>query len=341
MLILIAFLGQFLMDSCHSLIMDQQPSFVPMDVLRNAQPSTLCSSDAKSRLAKDEAYATAILNAWKEECVQRSNSEKPIDNIGTPWKYRRRSDGADLYGYIVSPSKTNEAAKLPGILLFHTAAGPQDVFLRWKADSLIQTLGCVVFIADLLSDETGYCWTDKERYTATREALLHPGKHNRPLLRETIQASLLELQNYHLVSSDRIAALGWCLGGHPILELGLMQDPAIKALISYHGVFRGAVINEKSTESNINDGTSNKCQVLICHGADDPFVDDADVEMVKEALITHCGCQVNVLNFQGVRHGFTNPAQDWHPNREAFGFDKNAAQVSWKETIQILKDAFS
>jgi len=322
-------------------MMDQPQNFVPMDVLRNAQPSTLCSSDAKVRLAKDEAYATAILNAWKQEYVQGRESEKPTDSaIGTPWKYRRRSDGADLYGYIVSPVTTNDAAKLPGILLFHTAAGPQDVFLRWKADSLVQTLGCVVFIADLLSDETGYCWTDKERYAATRGALLHPGKDDRPLLRETIEAALLELQNHHLVCSDRIAALGWCLGGHPILEFGLMQDPAIKALISYHGVFRGAVINEKFTESNVNDDTSKKCQVLICHGVDDPFVDVADVEMAKEALIKHFGCEVNVLNFQGVRHGFTNPAQDWHPNREAFGFDKNAAQVSWQETIQILKDAF-
>ena len=37
------------------------------------------------------------------------------------------------------PISSTSAAEnsLPGIILFHTGAGPQDIFLRWKADSLV------------------------------------------------------------------------------------------------------------------------------------------------------------------------------------------------------------
>ena len=91
----------------------------------------------------------------------------------SPWIYHDE-EGTPLYGHIVRPKldsaanadaaaskrKKNKKSYHPGILLFHTAAGPQDVFLFRKAAALASdpNLRCVVLICDVLSDQDGWAW---------------------------------------------------------------------------------------------------------------------------------------------------------------------------------------
>lgn len=313
-----------------------------------SSPQSLCQSDAISspQLAKDEDYAQAIIHQWRTDVTHDVDA-----TVGAPFSYIRTSDDTTLHGYLVMRSKvlkntlvppSNEHNKLPTIILFHTGAGPQDVSLRWKADLLARNpiwgpKGCIVLIADLLSDSTGWTWTERSKYDKVRTELLScttkEGQTQRWKLRESIDAALDALVELDLVDEERIAALGFCLGGHPILELGRMNRPGVQALVTFHGVFDGMEWNPKC---ELPDKQQDGKKVLICNGKSDPFVKDSQLEAARNTFETN-GWKVELLNLDGVKHGFTNPAQDYNPS-EAFAYDEGAAQTSWLKTIDLLKE---
>ena len=103
-----------------------------IDIL-NLDPSTLSQQDvsnSRPQLAKDEEYASAILTAWKEEVATR-NIGGDETSVSSPITYQC-NDGQSLYGHIYrrSSSTTNndaiEERSVPGIILFHTGAGPRE-----------------------------------------------------------------------------------------------------------------------------------------------------------------------------------------------------------------------
>jgi dienelactone hydrolase len=315
----------------------------PLETLMNIKnPSEICTaSKDKPRLAKDVEYASAVLEAWKKDAQSYHPNGQ---NVGSRCVYHESNGKMDLNGYIVAPSDLVEAGRsaqkkkeeVPAIILFHTGAGPQDVFLRWKADILAQELNCIILIADIISDSDGYAWSDRTKYDKMRKSVLEvseeDGQIARWKLRRTIAAAIDYLKNLNFVKVGNIGAMGYCMGGHPILELGMMQVRSIKALISYHGVFDGV----KEYESDPNDtSTDINTQVLICNGKNDPFVQQNDIEKAKN-LLEKKGCHVTILNFTEVKHGFTNPAQDYNPS-EAFAFNKDASKKSWEATLHLLR----
>jgi len=98
----------------------------------NSNPSSLssCSNSTRPQLAKDEEYASAILTAWKEEVANRDR-EDDERSVSSPITYQCCNESS-LYGHIYrrSSSTTNndtiEERSLPGIILFHTGAGPRE-----------------------------------------------------------------------------------------------------------------------------------------------------------------------------------------------------------------------
>jgi dienelactone hydrolase len=253
---------------------------------------TLCQAgDDGPRVAKDYDYAVAVLDAWKQ---QEADSDSPWNTESRPIAYSCTDDSAattttTLYGRLIrrrrrqrpredsssatesSPSNT----KIPGIIFFHTGAGPHDVFLLWKAAALVNSMmpdddntstdtdddGPTVLVADILSDATGWAWDDdKTQYMAARDAVLavedygtNDDSHQyRPVLQQRIRAAIDTLLKVEpRVDPENLAALGWCLGGHSILALGRMQTQMqqqqeqtqmpwrMRAMVTFHGVFDG------------------------------------------------------------------------------------------------------
>jgi len=333
------------MPSTHAIDL-KNSAWTPLHILRETQdPSSICISTINSpRLAKDVPYANAVLKAWKGESKlwpTNDDSDKNM-SVGAPFTYLRKEDGAIFNGYLVAPSKLVKSAQAhaaPAVILFHTGAGPQDIFLKWKADALVQKLQCAVLIADIISDGEGYAWSDRDRYEVARKDILTAYEENEEIarwkLRQTISAALDFLRGVEFIDGNKIAGLGWCMGGHPILELGLMQEDSVKALVSYHGVFDGV---KDHLEKMCKDAkqTDSPTRVLIFNGKEDPFVPQNDVNMAKKILESQ-GCDVNIMNFDSVRHGFTNPAQDYNPS-DAFVYDEDAANSSWESTINLLRE---
>ena len=99
----------------------------------NSDISTLSKQDkstGRPQLAKDEEYASAILTAWGKEVGTRDREDNET-SVSSPITYHC-NDKSSLYGHIYrrSSSTTNndtiEERSLPGIILFHTGAGPRE-----------------------------------------------------------------------------------------------------------------------------------------------------------------------------------------------------------------------
>ena len=313
-------------------------------------PSDLSkSSSTGPQLAKDVEYAQAIMKAWTLDASERTASTcRHVE-----YKCNNK-DGTSLYGCIYRRSQLIEnntnTSSIPGLILFHTGAGPQDMFLRWKADSLVNDKelfpnGCVVLIADIIGDREGWAWNDRLKYETIRKSILIPDeKGERNELKCRIQAAIDTLSAQPGVDAGKIAALGFCMGGHPILECARMNLPAVKALISYHGVFDGVeklshVSSSDTASSKSDDNVStSKPDVLVCTGEDDPFVGKQDLTLAT-AMFNDIGCNCRVMNFQNTKHGFTNPAQDYNPS-DAFAFNEDSYLQSWSATRDLLKKSF-
>ena len=236
----------------------------------------------------------------------------------------------------------------------------EDIFLRWKADSLVVQTGCVVLIADILGDETGWAWYDRDKYDTLRKKVLLPDENGeRKQLGNRVQAAIDTISTQHGVDKDRIGVMGFCLGGHPVLELTRMKNPSVKALVTFHGVFDS--IKKLSPISSGQDVAN--CNVLVCSGADDPFVADKDLSEAM-SLFKDLGYQSKLMKFQNTSkyhpelndvstfphylplllltshmttgHGFTNPAQDFNPN-DAFAYNDEAYHKSWSAALELMK----
>jgi len=340
---------------------------------------TLCcpQEDGSPQLAKDFEYATAVLEAWKRE---EEDAEALWNAETLPISYVDPDDGTVLHGHVVRKRRAEKEGDnnkavgndVPGVLFFPTAAGSHDLFLLWKAAALVNSgifsnddsnddRGCVVLIADLLSDDTGWGWdTDRTKYSRCRDAVLQREEKTgkRPVLRSRIRAAIRAIATQiDGVDANRLAALGWCFGGYPVLELAQMGTEgisvrgsggdgdgddrvhvAVKAMATFHGVF-GDDADDGVIEQPEKFGDT-PCEVLICHGAEDPFVSDASLERALETL-QRCGyVTTSLLQLKEAKHGFSNPAQDFNPS-PAFGYDHDAATKSWKQTLALLKRRLS
>ena len=224
------------------------------------------------------------------------------------------------------------------MVLFHTGAGPQDVFLRWKADALANDReafgdkGCVVLIADILGDESGWAWRDRDKYDRVHKSLLVPDKNGeRHKLRGRVRAALKAISSQPGVDPQRIGALGFCLGGHPIMELARMQEPSVRALATFHAVFDGvAKLSAVESSAGVSD-----CKVLVCTGDDNPFVPAADLSAALGAF-RGLGYHSEARPFAETCHCFTNPAQDVNPSA-AFAYDEEASAAAWTAVLSLLK----
>lgn len=293
------------------------------------------------RIAKDDQYLESVLKIWSQE-GKRSHS---VETRAVRYYANDDHKSNPLCGHLLRRKyvATNDGSfkatqSLPAILLFHTAAGPQDVFLYYKADVLLQNLDCVVLICDIMSDADGWGWDpDRARYNEVRQSLM---EHEAQLLRERVLAAIQTIIGTASppVDTKKIAAMGWCLGGQPILELARLNlensDFSVQAMISFHGVFARDGGLPVAMPAGKRDNTSTS-RILICNGQEDPFVAPGDLVGATNYLQSS-GFEVEILQLEKAKHGFTNPAQDFNTN-PAFGFSIEGAGLAWSKAMELLR----
>mmetsp|Transcript_28360 Transcript_28360/g.84910 ORF Transcript_28360/g.84910 Transcript_28360/m.84910 type:complete len:367 (-) Transcript_28360:8-1108(-) len=269
------------------------------------------------RIARDDAWAATLRGAWKGTVKTSPTVERIV--------YAADENGEALYGDALRPAFHKEA--LPIVVLYHTAAGPRDLFVYWRAEILCD-LGYAVFVADLFGDEKGDGW-DGAWAAKPRAALKDP-----EVLQQRAAAALKVAKQLGKgpqggeVDAERCAALGWCLGGRAAVALASLRPEGLKVAVSFHGVFEPSTLAESFDDAPAP-------RVVLCHGADDPFVPEfgATVDALGAAGVP---CETHV--FPGARHGFTNPAQALN-EADAFAYDAPAAGAAWAIAVHHLADA--
>jgi dienelactone hydrolase len=122
----------------------------------------------------------------------------------------------------------------------------------------------------------------------------------------------------------RIAAIGYCFGGHCVLELA-RTGADLKAVVSYHGIL--------TTQLAATPGTI-KAHVTAYCGGRDPYAPREAIDGLRRELDA-AGARHQITVFSEVEHSFTDPDAG-RMGRPGIAYDPLADRVSWAGTIAAL-----
>lgn len=206
----------------------------------------------------------------------------------------------------------------PGILVFHENTGLTD-HEKGRAQRLAE-LGYVALACDMFG-ERAIPASDAERRAAFeqfREKKLLPRAN----------AGLQALAAQPQVNPLQIAAIGFCLGGMAALELA-RSGADLCGVVSFHG---GLTTQKPAVADRM------KAQVLVCHGAADPFITLEQVVLFTKEMEA-AAVDFRVVLYGSAVHGFTNPAAD-HFRRPGIAYDRASDRRSWNDMRQFLEELF-
>ncbi|MFZ4835454.1 dienelactone hydrolase family protein [Rouxiella sp. Mn2063] len=224
-------------------------------------------------------------------------------------------EGQTFQGRLVFRKDITE--KQPGLLMTPNWMGATD-----DAVTLVTPVvekGYAVFIADLYGE--GVRPTNAEEATAAMMSV-----RDQPAERLRTQAALDALLSQQIVAVDKekVAAFGFCFGGHNVLELA-RSGADLKAFVSFHG----------SLDTTDTAGAKNiKGAVLVLHGASDPLVPDEQVQtFVKEMKAQNIDWQL--VSFGGAVHSFTDP----HANAPGFSqYNEKVSKRAFDAMFQLFEE---
>jgi dienelactone hydrolase len=207
----------------------------------------------------------------------------------------------------------------PGVLVVHQWLGLTDYEQR-RAKMLAQ-LGYVAFCADIYGKGV------RPKTVAEAGAEASKYKSDRALLRERVNAGLAQLKKSELVDPKRVAAIGYCFGGTTVIELA-RSGADLAGVVSFHGGL------DSPTPA---DGKNIKCQVLVCHGADDPFEKPEDLAAF-ESEMRDAKVDWRLIKYGGAVHSFTQPDPGFvNPGAH---YNEKADQRSWQDMKSFFAEIF-
>ena len=223
-----------------------------------------------------------------------------------------------LHGFVAYDDKAS--GKRPGILVMPEAFG-LGPHAKQRAERLAQ-LGYVA----LAGDPYGNGLIAKD----LQEAMKHAGplREDPAKFRQRGRVALEKLASLPQVDPNRLAAIGYCMGGTFALELA-RDGAALRGAVSFHG---GLETKRPAAPGAI------KAKLLVCTGADDPFVPVTQVNAFAEEM-TKTGADWQIVSYGGTVHSFTNPdaASAGVPG---LAYNKLADERSWQAMTSFFKEIF-
>jgi dienelactone hydrolase len=146
--------------------------------------------------------------------------------------------------------------------------------------------------------------------------------------RRRARVALDKLASLPQVDGSRLAAIGYCMGGSFVLELARDGAP-LKGVVSFHGALetqRPAVAGQV------------RAKILVCHGAEDPFVPPAQVNAFAEEMIK-AGVDWQLISYGGTVHSFTNPDAG-NAGVQGLAYNKLSDERSWKAMRMFFDEIF-
>jgi len=224
-----------------------------------------------------------------------------------------------LKGYLAYNDQTSQ--KQPGILVMPEAFG-----LGAHAKERANRLAALGFVA-LAADPYGNGLETKD----LQEAIKHASalREDPAKFRQRARVALDKLASLPQVDASRLAMIGYCMGGTFSLELARDGAP-LRGVVSFHG---GLETQQPAAAGQV------KAKVLVCHGADDPFVPPAQVNAFAEEM-TKAGADWQVISYGGTVHSFTNPAAN-SIGTPGLAYNKQSDERSWKAMREFFEEIFA
>jgi dienelactone hydrolase len=82
-----------------------------------------------------------------------------------------------------------------------------------------------------------------------------------------------------------------------------------------------------------------KAHILVCTGADDPFVPVAQANALAEEM-TKAGANWQIISYGGTVHSFTNPEAD-KVGMAGLRYNKLTDERSWKAMVSFFDEVFA
>lgn len=236
----------------------------------------------------------------------------------TESKVEYKSGETTLIGFFYSDSTVKGQA--PAVIVFSDWLGIGD-FAKSRAKELAGR-GYRAFVADIYGNGKTAAGPTEAMQISTQF------KADRPLTRDRARAAFDALLKQPGVDSKRIGTIGFCFGGMVALELARAGAP-VSATVSFHGTLNTP---NPTLAKNITG------QVLVLHGANDPFVPEPEVrafeEEMRAAKITW-----ELVEYGNAVHAFTNPAVGTDPFSGA-AYQERAAKRSYVAMNAFFSDVF-
>lgn len=224
---------------------------------------------------------------------------------------------ATLRGVVASD--TARQGKRPGVIVVHEFWGPND-YARRRAHMLAE-LGYTALAADLYGE--GKTADNPGDATAMMNALLA----DRPAAEQRLRAAHELLRSQPAVDPERIAAIGYCLGGAMVLHAARIGMP-LRGVVSFHGALGSFHTPAPG---------SVRAKILVCHGAADSLVSDRDIAAFKHEM-DQAQADYRFVSYPNALHSFTNPDADAKAKQYGLplGYDAAADQRSWQDMQEFL-----
>ena len=230
-----------------------------------------------------------------------------------PVKYTEGSQV--LNGLFIKSAK--KSANNPGILLLPAWLGIDNASKGIAED--LAKLGYNVFIADIYG-EGNY-----PKNTGEAGKLAGFYKTNYEAYQKRINAALQELVKSG-ANADNIVAIGYCFGGTGVLE-AVRGHLNVKGVASFHGGL-GKDATRKTEPIT--------AKVLICHGADDPFVPKDEIASFQQEL-RDAKADWEMIYYANSVHSFTNP-EAGSDNSKGAAYNPVAAKRSFEHLQLFLNE---
>lgn len=178
--------------------------------------------------------------------------------------------------------------------------------------------GYIVLVADLY----GFLPESAEQASAEMNALKDTDEE-----RERMKAALRALAADPLTDALRLGAMGFCYGGHCVLELARSGAP-LRATVCIHGTL--------NTQRPAASGDI-KGQVLVLNGAGDPFVTPEQIAQFSFEMAS-AGAGFQLVSYAGAVHSFTYPRADVPGKME---YNETISNHAFRTAFNVMDEAFA
>lgn len=261
-----------------------------------------CNNEADSKDTDTSDTTTAAAPKIKEENITYTG------------------DNTTMNGYVVYDE--NKQGARPAVLVVHEWWGLNDYSKR-RARQLAE-LGYIAMAVDMFGEGKT---ADNPK---DAEALATPFYKDPQMAKARFQAAVEKLKTYPQADSSRIGAIGYCFGGAQVINMAKLGENLV-GVVSFHGNLNVVPAKKELLKS----------EILVCHGAADPFVPQEEVDQFKKQMDS-IGAKYTFKAYDGAVHAFTNP--DATAKGEKFSlpikYDAAADSASWNDMKAFFERVF-